>query len=172
MNALYINDDGQNVLKHFEENSMDLLFSCPPYFDLEHYSDLPNDASNAPTYEQFIKILENAFVDSIKCLRENRFAVIVVGDIRNKITGFYYDFVGDIKRIFINNGVKLYNELILVECIGSAIIRAAGNMASRKVTKTHQNVLVFYKGDPKNIKQQFNKIEYDSEDLELFGLDE
>ena len=36
----YICDDGQNIGLYIEENSQDLLFSCPPYFDLEKYSDL------------------------------------------------------------------------------------------------------------------------------------
>ena len=199
MKARYINDDGQNVTQHIEPESMDLLFSCPPYFDLEHYSDLPNDASNAPTYEQFLQILENAFAGALQCLRENRFAVIVVGDIRNRKTGFYYDFVGDIKRIFQKHGAGLYNELILIESGASTALRAGKYMEMRKIAKNHQNVLVFYKGEhnfqisravdsrkvvqvnknvlvfykgeQSKIKEQFKKIEYDSEDMELFGMD-
>jgi len=31
-------------------------------------------------------------------------------------------------------------------------------MGSRKVVRTHQNVLVFYKGDPKKIKDNFKTI--------------
>ena len=195
----YINDDGQNVADHFEENSVDLVISCPPYFDLEHYSDLPNDASNAPTYEAFLKILENGFAGALKCLRENRFAVVVVGDVRNRKTGFYYDFVGDIKRIFKEHGAGLYNELILIESGASTALRAGKYMEMRKIAKNHQNVLVFYKGEhnfqvnraidsrkvvsvnknvlvfykgeQSKIREQFKKIEYDSEDMELFGLD-
>ena len=186
MKARYINDDGQNVTKYIEPESMDLLFSCPPYFDLEHYSDLPNDASNAPTYEAFIQILENAFAGALQC-------------IRNRKTGFYYDFVGDIKRIFHKHGAGLYNELILIESGASTALRAGKYMEMRKIAKNHQNVLVFYKGEhnfqisraldsrkvvqvnknvlvfykgeQSKIREQFKKIEYDSEDMELFGLD-
>ena len=147
----YICDDGQNVLKHIEEQSQDLLFSCPPYYDLEVYSDLENDASNQKTYEGFLQILKNAFTSSIKCLKENRFAVIVVGDVRAK-DGFYYDFIGDVKRIFIDNGMRLYNELILIEMIGTLMLRVGASMKNRKIGKCHQNVLVFFKGDPKEIK--------------------
>ena len=49
----YICDDGQNVLKHIKPNTQDLLFSCPPYFDLEVYSELENDASNQKEYASF-----------------------------------------------------------------------------------------------------------------------
>ena len=154
----YICDDGQNVLNHIEENSQDLLFSCPPYFDLEVYSDLPNDASNQKEYSYFLKILDNAFTDAIKCLKDNRFAVITVGDVRDK-KGFYYRFVDDIKDIFKRNNVLLYNELILIEQIGTKAMTVSKSMQNRKIGKTHQNVLVFFKGNPKEIKNIFPKIE-------------
>lgn len=171
MTARYINDDGQNVAQHIAPDSQDLLFSCPPYFDLEKYSDLENDASNQDSYEDFIKILENAFKAAVGCLKENRFAVIVVGDVRDKSTGFYYDFCGDIKRIFKEAGMPLYNEIILVETGASTALRAGRYMESRKVAKMHQNILVFYKGKTKEIKNNFKKIEYASEDLERFKVD-
>lgn len=151
----YICDDGQNVAKYFEPESQDMLFSCPPYYNLEVYSDLENDASNQGSYEDFLSIIRNAYTAALGCLKENRFAVIVVGDVRNKTNGEYYDFVSDVKRIFREAGAHLYNEIILVEMSSSAALRAAKSMESRKVCKTHQNVLVFYKGDPANIKQHF-----------------
>ena len=154
----YICDDGQNVLNHIEPNSQDLLFSCPPYFDLEVYSDLPNDASNQKEYSDFLKILDNAFTGAIKCLKDNRFAVITVGDVRDK-KGFYYRFVDDIKDIFKRNNVLLYNEMILVESIGTLPQRVGRFMEHRKIGKCHQNVLVFFKGDPKQIKTIYPKIE-------------
>lgn len=171
MSARYINDDGQNVAQHIAPESQDLLFSCPPYYDLEVYSDLEKDASNQETYEDFLAILTNAFKAALGCLKQDRFAVIVVGDVRDKKTGFYHNFVDDMKRIFKENGAALYNELILIETGASTALRAARYMESRKVAKMHQNILVFYKGNPKNIKQSFKKIEYASEDLELFRVD-
>ncbi len=154
----YVCDDGQNVAKYFEPESQDMLFSCPPYYNLEVYSDLENDASNQGTYEDFLTIIRNAYTSALGCLKENRFAVVVVGDVRNKANGEYYDFVGDVKRIFREAGAHLYNEIILVEMSSSAALRAAKSMESRKVCKTHQNVLVFYKGDPSEIKQHFKPI--------------
>lgn len=164
----YICDDGQNVSKYFEPESQDLFFSCPPYFDLEVYSDLPNDASNQGTYEEFIEILRNAFTSAMRCLKQDSFAVVCVGDVRDKKTGSYYDFVGDVKRIFREAGLLLYNDIILVEIGATAAIRADRYMETRKVVKMHQNVLVFYKGNPKNIKKKFPKIEFTDDDSEFF----
>ena len=154
----YICDDGQNVLKHIKPNTQDLLFSCPPYFDLEVYSELANDASNQKEYKSFLNIVENAFTNSIKCLKDNRFAFIVVGDLRNK-QGGYYNFPNDIKNIFIKNGMLLYNELILIEPLGTLPQRGRRYMHNRKVGKCHQNILVFYKGDSKQIKNIYTKLD-------------
>lgn len=167
----YFCDDGQNVLKHIPENSQDLLFSCPPYFNLEVYSDLKNDASNQKEYKDFLNILDNAFSGSIKCLKDNRFAVIVISNIRDK-KGFYYNLVDDIKNIFIKNNMPLYNDMILLESVGTLPQRVANSMKNRKVGKCHQNVLVFYKGDPKKIQENFPKIEVNIEDLEFMNEEE
>lgn len=168
LNIRYICDDGCNVAEHIEANSQDLLFSCPPYYNLEKYSDLPNDASNQGTYEEFIDILRTAYTKALGCLKDERFVVIVVGDVRSKIDGCYYDFCGDIKRIFKDNGVNLYNELILVETGASTALRAGRYMESRKIAKMHQNVLVFYKGDAKSIKNVFQPIEFNEGDNTFF----
>jgi len=155
----YICDDGQNVAKHIKANSQDLLFSCPPYFDLEVYSDLKNDASNQKEYKDFLTIIDNAFTAALSCLKENRFAVIVVGDIRAN-NGFYRGFTDDVKVIFTKNNAKLYNEMIIVESIGTLPQRVGRYMNNRKIGKCHQNVLVFYKGNPKEIKKNYNKLDF------------
>ena len=158
LNAKYICDDGQNVCNHIESESQDLLFSCPPYFDLEVYSDLENDASNQGNYADFLKILDNAFSNAIKCLKNDRFAVIVVGDIRDK-NGIYYNFPNDIINIFKKNDLKLYNNIKLLTPLGTAQIRAGRYMNTRKMVHVYQDVLVFYKGDTKKIKDIFKEIE-------------
>lgn len=157
LNIKYICDDGQNVDQYFQEQSQDLLFSCPPYYNLEVYSNLPNDASNQKDYCDFLKILDNAYSKSIKILKDNRFAIIVVGDIRDK-QGFYYNFINDIINIFNKNGMFLLNELILKEPVASRCFSARGMFKSRKIIKIHQNILVFYKGNPKKIKEIFPEV--------------
>ena len=166
LTAHYITDDGRNVDKHIGEGTQDLYFSCPPYYDLEVYSDDPNDASNQDTYEDFYKILHEAFAKAIKCLAPNRFAVVVVGNIRDKKTGGYYNLVGDVIRTFTENGMCLYNDMVLIDPVGSAGIRARPSMEHRKVVKVHQNVLVFYKGDQKQIKGTFPTVEVQIDDSE------
>lgn len=151
-------DDSLNADKYVADESCDLVFSCPPYADLEVYSDDPRDISNME-YDDFCKVYAKIIAIACRKLKQDRFAVFVVGDVRDK-KGFYRNFVDYTKKCFNDNGCMTYNELILIEQFGTAGLRAAHHFgASRKVIKTHQNVLVFYKGNPKNIKNNFTEIE-------------
>lgn len=157
-------DDSMNADLYIEDGSVDMVFSCPPYADLEVYSDDPRDISNMK-YDDFIKAYSKIIEIAARKLKEDRFAVFVVGDVRDK-KGFYRNFVTDTKNAFISCGCNLYNELILVEPIGTAAVRANKIFTSgRKCVKTHQHVLVFYKGDPRNIKQNYGNIEIDIENF-------
>lgn len=136
----------------------DLVFSCPPYADLEVYSDEKEDISNMP-YSEFLKIYREIIKKSCDMLKQDRFAVFVVGDVRDK-KGFYQNFVSDTIKAFIDCEVLLYNEMILVNMIGNLPMRVGKSFsAGRKVGKQHQNVLVFYKGDPKNIKANYPELD-------------
>lgn len=158
-NCKYICDDGQNVDKYIEKETQDLFFSCPPYFDLEVYSDMENDASNQKSYEDFYKILDNALRKGVERLKENRFAVIVVGDVRNKKTGEYYSFLDDIRRTMKKSGLLYYNDITLINNFGTAGLRGRRFFKSRKVVNVKQTCLVFYKGDSRKIKEIFPEVE-------------
>lgn len=150
--------DSKNIDKIAKGYEVDLIFSCPPYADLEVYSDNPNDISNMD-YDDFMKAYKEIIHKSCNFLKNDRFAVFVVGDVRDK-KGLYRNFVSDTISCFISAGLNLYNEMILVNAVGSLPIRAGKQFnASRKIGKTHQNVLVFYKGDPKKIKDNYPELD-------------
>ena len=152
-------DDSLNADKYIADESCDLVFSCPPYADLEVYSDDPRDISNMD-YDGFCKVYADIISIACRKLKQDRFAVFVVGDVRDK-KGFYLNFVDYTKKCFNDNGCTTYNEAILIDMLGTAMLRANGTFKSRKLVKVHQNVLVFYKGNPKNIKKNFAEIEKD-----------
>jgi DNA modification methylase len=150
--------DSRNIAKIAEGVQADLLFTCPPYSDLEVYSDDPQDISTL-NYEDFIKAYKEIITASAALLKNNRFACIVVGDIRDK-KGIYRNFISDTIKIFIEAGLSYYNEAILVTAIGSLPIRITKQFTSgRKLGKTHQNVLVFVKGDPRIATEDCGMVE-------------
>lgn len=134
--------DSDKLLDDNWQTKFDFIFSCPPYADLEVYSDLPDDLSNM-NYSDFVIKYRSIIQKALKLLKPNCYAVFVVGEVRDK-DGFYYDFVGDTKRAFIDAGAKLYNDCVLLNVVGSASMRASKVFeAGKKLTKIHQNVLVF-----------------------------
>lgn len=134
--------DSDKLLNDNWQMKFDFIFSCPPYADLEVYSNLPEDLSNMD-YKDFVIKYRSIIQKALKLLKPNCYAVFVVGEVRDK-EGFYYDFVGDTKKAFIDAGAKLYNDAILLNVVGSASMRASKVFeASKKLTKIHQNVLVF-----------------------------
>lgn len=135
-----------NVVLDDVDGKFDLVFSCPPYADLEVYSDLDGDISNMP-YDSFLEAYRSIIQKSCDKLKKGGYAVFVVGEVRNpkSAMGAYYGFVPDTIRAFQDAGMEYYNEIILITPVGSASMRAVGNMKSHKIVKTHQNILVFKK---------------------------
>jgi len=153
-NAIFINNtqkkpiwiigDSNRVLDGIKNDEFDLVFTCPPYVNMEVYSDLDDDISNM-NYEDFIFTLESIIRKSCKKLKRGGNLVIVVGEVRDKF-GNYYGFVADtIKMIQKINGMFFYNDAILETSLASAALRAAKNMVSGKLVKVHQNILMFRK---------------------------
>lgn len=136
--------DSEQVLDANWQIEFDLLFSCPPYMNLEVYSDLPEDLSNMND-EAFIAKYNSIIDKGCKLIKRGGYSVFVVGDVRDK-DGYYKDFTGITKSAFLKSGFKLYNELILIEPVGmKALIMEGGFKTNRKVGKVHQNVYIFKK---------------------------
>ena len=156
VNPKWILGDSYKINKLLpKKEKYDLIFTSPPYYDLEVYSEMKNDGSAKQTYQEFIKWYEQLFTKTIKFLNQNRFLVVQVGEIRDK-KGVYQNFISDTITCFKNMGLYYYNEIILVTSVGSLPIRAGRIFrSSRKIGKTHQNILVFYKGDLSKIKKVF-----------------
>lgn len=127
----------------------DMVFSCPPYADLEKYSDDPADLSNME-YQEFLTAYREIIKKSCDMLKPDRFACFVVGEVRDK-NGIYRGFVNDTVEAFEAAGLSFYNEIILINPAGTLPLRVQKIFnASRKIGKCHQNILIFVKGDPKN----------------------
>ena len=153
----WVGDSNEELDKISIKDGVDFVYSCPPYADLEKYSEDPKDLSNMD-YDQFKEAYFSIIKKSVAQLKEDRFACFVVGDVRDK-NGFYYNFVSDTIQAFKDAGMELYNEIILVNVVGSLAIRVRRQFnGGRKVGKMHQNVLVFYKGDPKKIKENYPEL--------------
>jgi hypothetical protein len=142
--AWYVGDSAEVLASGWDLIfTFDFIFSCPPYAYLEKYSDLPGDISNMD-YHTFMDAYREIIALSVELLAPGGYACFVVGEIRDR-EGYCYGFVPDTIRAFEDVGCRLYNDAVLLNAIGTAPMRANGNMKSQKLVKTHQNVLVFKK---------------------------
>lgn len=144
------------------EDGFDALLTCPPYADLEVYSDDPADISNMP-YDQFLSVYSEILGKAIGKLKENSFACVVVGEVRDK-KGNYRNFIGGTIAACEKAGAKYYNEIVLITMCGTGALRAKKPFeTSRKVMNTHQKALIF-------LKSGGNETQLD-EWLDSFGRD-
>lgn len=170
INCKYICDTSENMDKYIENESKDFIFSCPPYADLEVYSDLKEDLSTM-SHEDFFKVYEKVLKNTYNKLKNDRFAVIVTSEVRNK-KGEYIRLVPNTINIMVEAGYIYYNDIILMNSIGTLPMRTGRYMnAARKIGRRHQNVLVFYKGNPNNIKNNFSELMPKNEYYESTNLE-
>jgi hypothetical protein len=125
----------------------DLVFSCPPYADLEQYGGGDRDISGW-TYDEFLAGHAKSIKDAVEYLRPNRYAAWVISDIRDKRTGGYKGLVHETINAFSEAGCWLLNDFVILDKVGTAAQRAERLFrANRKVVRLHQHLLVFVKGD-------------------------
>lgn len=130
--------------KYIPNEEYDFAFTCPPYYDLEVYSNLENDLSNAKTYKEYLEMLKQTISNIYNCLKTNSFAVFVVGNFRNK-KGELEHLNGDIINISKEVGFKLWDELIWEGASNVALTRCGKFEKNRKSVRMHEYIIILKK---------------------------
>ena len=126
--------------------SADMILTCPPYGDLERYSDDPADLSAMPA-DEFASTYQTIMRAAADRLQPDRFAVIVVSEYRLR-DGTYAGLVPMTISAMRDAGLAYYAEGSLINAVGTLAIRASAQfVGNRKLLRSHQSVLVFVKGD-------------------------
>ena len=139
----YILGDGR-FLEH-GPNNVDCAITCPPYYDLEVYSDDPNDISNFGTYEEFNAAMWFCANAHFPLLKPGAFVCITVGNFRDKKTGELVDFRSHTVDNFKEAGFKFWQEIILSKNFGSAAKRSTNAWRGLKLVSRHEFLLIFRK---------------------------
>jgi 1-aminocyclopropane-1-carboxylate deaminase/D-cysteine desulfhydrase-like pyridoxal-dependent ACC family enzyme len=154
----WIEGESAEQLRELDAASYDLAFGCPPYYSLEKYSDDPRDLSNLTT-AGFNEQMKRNIAEVARVLREDSFAVFVVGNVRDK-GGYVLDMRRCMSEAAEAAGLRLVNDAVLLTPVGSAAPRAArGFKGTRTLTRVHQEVLVYVKGDRKRAAARCGEVE-------------
>ena len=133
-----------------EDNSIDLVFTSPPYWDIEKYDDHPDQLGVGKTYKQFLSGLGRVFGEAYRVLRPGQFFVLNVNDFRKG--GRFYTYHSDVLPYLERVGFVLHDLIIMVwdrnplrACFPSVILR------EMQVGRRHEYLLVLRKpgGEPK-----------------------
>ena len=144
----WIIGESTEQLQKLPREQYDMVLGCPPYYDLEVYSDDPRDMSNLAPADFDAAMIENikAVADRMK---PNSYAIFVVGAVRNN-KGHLMDMRSLMVRAAGEAGLHLHNDAILLTAAGTVAIRAARSfIATRVLGRVHQDILIFLKGDRK-----------------------
>ena len=158
--------DSDVVLNSLDSEKYDLVFTCPPYYDLEIYSDSHRDLSNMDD-DEFDETYFRILNKSAQKLKNNRFFVVVVSEVRevsktgNYKIGKYRGLVSKTIQACEEAGLHFYNDMILFNSQHQAArVVDTYFKRNRKVASVHQNILVFVKGNP----------DIAAEDIEFDGM--
>lgn len=143
--------DARTWVTTLQPESADMIFTCPPYYGLERYSDDPADLSAMSTAD-FDAAYAEIIAGTARALRDDRFAVIVTGDVRDG-RGRLRDLRGVTIAAAARAGLAYADGAVLVTVTATGIGIGRAFTATRCLSRSHQDVLVFCKGNRKRAAQ-------------------
>ena len=152
--------DGLKI-EHLERESVDLIFTCPPYFNIEKYESCEGQLSDIGDYNLFLNKLSKGIERYYEVLKDGKFCIFVMGDWR--IKGELKLFSQDVISLFLKSKF-LMHDFIIHKLNSVAIIGCANFEASNFVCKSHEYVLVF----KKDVRAQTINFKQNNEDKLIF----
>jgi DNA modification methylase len=130
-------------LEDMKDNCIDLGFTCPPYWNIEKYEDVPRQLSSTENYEDFLALIKEGLVCCKRVLKVGRFIVYVVADFRTG--GDLKNFHGDMIEIGKSIGLKHWDTIVSVLRSPLPLINIGQCDKFKYTSKKHEYVIVFKK---------------------------
>lgn len=148
-------DDARNLRKYLEADSVDIVITSPPYWDIlsqkrtadgkdiRDYGDTIEDLGKVDDYHDFIDQLSHVFRLVYEVLRPGKYCIVVVMDLRKK--NMFYPFHSDIAQMMERVGF-IYDDLIIWDRRHEYNnLRPLGYPAVFRINKCHEYILIFQK---------------------------
>lgn len=147
------NDDSYNLNRYIKE-SVNLVMTCPPYWNLEKYPEGNGvQLSLIESYESFLKRYEEILLNASDKLIDGGFFAIVISNWRTDNT--FYDFRTDTSNI-LKKKLLLYDEIILEMSGAKRHPLYPQAITKLKMLKTHEYLLIFRKANNTSEYQNVN----------------
>jgi len=139
----FIHGDSRELINYVDIAWADLIYTCPPYYNLEKYDAGSGDLSMLPTYKDFLSEINKVIEQCYLGLNAKGFCIWVIGTIRNK--DGLVDLRGDIVRLFKQAGFIFFDDIVFHYKGGLKMLRLGTFDRTRLCAKSHEYVLVFVK---------------------------
>jgi site-specific DNA-methyltransferase (adenine-specific) len=121
----------------------DLIFTSPPYHDIERYESGPGQLCELKTYDEFLNRIQMCGRNCFRVMKSGAFCCWVVGDWRGG--GIFRVFHRDVLNIFESVGLSPHDIVIIHNISPWGYIQAGKVAAKRYTGKIHEYLLVFRK---------------------------
>jgi DNA modification methylase len=149
------NEDARNLRKYIAPNSIDLIVTSPPYWDVHRqrrtadgkaprpYSALTQDIGNVTSYVEFLDALSTILSQLYIVAKQGRWCILIVMDLRkgNK----FYPFHKDCIQRMTTSGFQLDDIIIWDRRQDYHNLRPLGYPTTFRVNKCHEYILIFQK---------------------------
>ncbi len=148
-------DDSRNLTKYLKPNSVDLVVTSPPYWDIlnmkrsadmkdkRNYSDSNDDIGNIHDYEAFLQDLKSVYQKVYEVLKPNKRCCCVVMDIRKKDK--FYPLHEDQTRIMREIGFELEEYVIWDRQKEYNNMKTLGYPWVFRFNKVHEFICIYWK---------------------------
>jgi len=166
-NHILHNADSRTIQKYLEPNSVDLVVTSPPYWDIlnqrrtadkrdiKGYSQEKDDLGNIEDYQEFLDNLKCVFSEVYAVMKPNSRCVSVVMDLRKKDK--FFPLHEDQTRIMREIGFELEEYVIWDRQRDYNNMKTLGYPWVFRVNKVHEFVCIYWKREPSKPKTKGGK---------------
>ncbi len=123
-----------------DSDSIDMIYTSPPYWDIEYYGDEPEQLGKRKEYSEFLKGIKSIVSECYRVLKHGKYCAWNMNDFRRQ--GIFYPYHCDMVKIFQTCGFCLH-DIIIVKWASSIAACFASQIEERKVVgKQHEFLIV------------------------------
>lgn len=148
-----VRKSGELIHTEIFPETIDFIYTCPPYWNIEKYPSTEWQLSDIKSYEQFLGVYREILHTACDTLKPGRFFAIVIANFRKD--GSLIDFRGDTSSI-LKEKLTFHDEIILEMSPAKRHPLYPQAITNLNTLKTHEYLLVFRKEATKDEKVLVN----------------
>lgn len=171
LDSKLLKGDSSKTLKQLPENSINLIFTSPPYYNAKEYS-------NYQSYNNYLLQMKNVIKECQRVLEKGRFLIINVSPVITKRVGREFESIRyplhfDFHKILVEENFEFVDEIIWIKPEASVPNRFGGFYQTRKPLAYKPNcitesIMVYRSKAPFLLDKNMKKYSYNiPEDVEV-----